>query len=162
MILLLSLIMFVSPIREVHPFFVSVTEIEYVQKDKLLGISCKLFSDDLEFTLKNLSEKNVDILKGDKNTNKKLIATYFDRHFSLVADGKTLPFRVIGYENEGEAIFIYIEAPVEKVPAKLVVKTDLLYDLNPGQINMVHYIVNGHRQSHKMSAPQKEIIFDAQ
>ena len=162
MVLLLSLIMLLSPASVQHPFFVSVTEIEYVQKDKLLGISCKLFNDDMESTLKKFSGKNVDILKGDKITNNKLIAEYFGKHFSVVADGKVLTARVIGYENEEEAIFIYLEAPVVSVPAKLLVRTDLLYELNPAQINMVHYIVNGHRESHKMSAPQKEILFDGQ
>ena len=162
MVLLMSLIMLLNPVTVHHPFFVSVTEIEYVQKDKLLGISCKLFSDDLESTLKNSSGKAVDILKGDKNTNNKLISAYFDKHFSLMADGKILASKVIGFENEGEAIFVYLEAPVNTPPSKLVVTSDLLYELNPSQINMMHYIVNGHRQSHKISPPQKEIIFDGQ
>ena len=161
MVLLMSLLLFLNPFKH-HPFFVSVTEIEYVQKDKLLGISCKLFSDDLESTLEKFSGKNVDILKGDKATNQKLISAYFDKHFRLSADGKNLTARVIGFENEAEATFIYLEAPVANLPGKLIVNTDLLYEMNPGQINMLHYIVNGHRQSHKMSPPQKEVVFENQ
>ena len=45
-----------------HPFFVSVTEIEYLSKEKVLGVSCKVFNDDLETTLKTATVAQVDIL----------------------------------------------------------------------------------------------------
>ncbi len=158
-ILILTLALLPHPPINAHPFFVSVTEIEYVQKDKILGVSVKVFNDDLETTLKNATGAAVDIFKGDKKMNTGYLQQYFGKHFSLTADGKLLGSRVIGYEIDGEACFVYLESPLDHRPQNLKVTTDLMYDFNKAQINMVHYIEQGNRQSHKLSYPQREVVF---
>lgn len=142
-----------------HPFYVSVTEIEYLQKEKVLGVSCKVFNDDLETTLKNATGAAVDIFKGDKTKNNTYLQQYFAKHFSVQADGAAATLRVIGYEIDGEACFVYLEAPMANRPKQVKVHTDLMYDFNKGQINMIHYVDQGNRQSHKLIYPNQEVLF---
>lgn len=142
-----------------HPFFVSVTEIEYLQKEKVLGVSCKVFNDDLEATLKNATGAPVDIFKGDKTKNTIYLQQYFSKHITLTTDGTLAPLKVIGYEIDGEACFVYLEAPLSNKPRQLKVNTDLMYDFNKGQINMVHCVDQGNRQSHKLTYPNREVLF---
>lgn len=144
-----------------HPFFVSVTEIEYLQKEKVLGVSCKLFNDDLETTLKNATGAPVDIFKGDKSKNNTYLQQYFGKHFTVLADGSPAALRVIGYEIDGEACFVYLEAPLANKPKQVKVNTDLMYDFNKGQVNMIHFIDQGNRQSHKLIYPNQEVFFTA-
>lgn len=153
--LIISLALTILP----HPFFVSVTEIEYVPKDRVMGVSCKLFNDDLETTLRQSTGQQVDIFKGDKKLNTGFLQQYFGKHFSITADGKPLSCKVIGYELDGEACFVYLEAPLDKRPLAVTVQTDLLYDFNRSQINMVHYLDQGNRQSHKLVYPNRDIRF---
>jgi hypothetical protein len=156
----LLLILLLSLVSRPHPFFVSVTEIEYIEKDRMLGISTKIFYDDLEKTLKNFSGREVDIVNGDRKQNLAQITAYFARHFTLRGGTSALPYKVIGYEIEADAAFVYMEAPVTELPARLTVNTDLLYDLDRSQINMLHFVVNGKRQSHRLNYPNREVAFE--
>jgi hypothetical protein len=142
-----------------HPFFVSVTEIEYLQKEKILGVSCKVFNDDLETALKNASGAPVDIFKGDKTKNNAYLQQYFAKHFTVQTDGSPTALRVIGYEIDGEACFVYLEASLAKRPKQVKVTTDLMYDLNKSQINMIHCLDQGNRQSQKLTYPNREVLF---
>ena len=49
---MISGLIFTSAEPNLHPIFVSVTEIEHNAKDKTLEISCKIFTDDFEKTLR--------------------------------------------------------------------------------------------------------------
>ncbi len=45
-----------------HPLFISVTEIEHNAKEKSLEVSCKIFTDDFERTLRAAYKTKVDLL----------------------------------------------------------------------------------------------------
>ena len=57
------LLLFISSFQKVkHPFFVSVIDLNYKQKEHALQISVKLFTNDLEDALKRTTKKKIDIL----------------------------------------------------------------------------------------------------
>lgn len=160
MILLLSVLLYLLPAKNHHPFFVSVMEIEYLQKQKLIGISCKVYADDLELAIKNYSGKQIDLTKGSVSSNKELLSAYFLKHISLNVDGSPQVARFVGYEIEADAAFVYLEIKYSTAPKRVVLNTDLMYDYNKSQVNLVHYIQDGNRQSHKLSYPKKEVLFE--
>lgn len=143
----------------VHPFFMSVTEAEYDAKEKNIGISVKVFNDDLEASLKRSSGQKVDILNGEKNTNLKFIQQYFAKHFKLSSDNKILPYSIIGYEKENDVIFVFMEANNVPPIRQLQIDTDLLYDQDKGQINLIHFRQNGKRETQKLTFPDSKAIF---
>jgi hypothetical protein len=146
-------------IRQIHPFFVGVIEVEYLPAENGLGIACKIFSDDLENTLKKQTGQQVDIIKGAKDRNKALLETYFSKHLHIRADGKAVPLNMLGYENDQEATLVFLEAKNTGRPAKLEIETDLLYDYEKRQTNLVHYIVDGKRNSHRLNYPETTARF---
>ena len=145
--------------RFFHPFFVSVVEVEYVGKDREIGISCKVFSDDLEKTLETFSKQDVDILKGDKKKNDEILKKYFISHLSIILDGKSYAPDYLGYENDKEASWIYLEIKNVSSPGKVEVITDILYDYQKSQQNIVHYLLDGKRQSYRLQYPEKKAVF---
>ena len=142
-----------------HPFYVSVLEVEYIPKDREVGISCKVFSDDLEATIKKFSGKDADILKGDKKKNDELLRGYFVAHLSMMIDGKTYTPKYLGYENDKEASWIYLEVKDINPPERIDIVTDLLYDFDKGQQNIIHCIIDGKRQSLRLQYPEKKAGF---
>jgi hypothetical protein len=76
-----------------HPYFVSVTEVEYRSKEKELGLSCKFYTDDLEDALKKFSKENIDLHKGDKNKNKKIISAYIMQHLKISIEDNPVQLR---------------------------------------------------------------------
>lgn len=144
-----------------HPFFVSVIEAEYFKKENLVGISCKVFNDDLENALKKESGTPVDVLGGDKNSNLKKIKPYFQKHLQVKVNNRLMTYEVLGYETEKEATFIFLELKETGEPQQFDIITDLLYDLDKSQVNLVHFIRNGQRQSQRLTYPKTQASFEA-
>lgn len=148
------------PAEVFHPFYISITEINHNAKDKTLEISCKMFAEDLEETLNKNYKTEVDLsLAKDKAALDKFIPDYVNRHFSLVVDGKLVKLNYVGYEKDKESAYSYFQ--VDNVPSlkRLDVNNSLLHDFNQDQINIVHVVVNGKRQSTKLDFPSKQASF---
>jgi hypothetical protein len=143
-----------------HPFYVSVTEIQHDRAKNELQVSCRIFADDLENALKKQYKAPLDIIHpANKAVTDSLIAAYLGKHLLVTADGKTIRLQYLGYKIEEEAAWCFLAA--EKVPAfkKAHVKTDILYDEHPNQINMIHVIVNEVRKSTKLDNPKMDADF---
>ena len=88
-----------------------------------------------------------------------LVKKYLFSHLSIKANGKPVLFSYLGFENDKEAAYSYIE--VENVPAvnKLEVTTDIMYDQFEDQMNIMHVTVNGNRKSSKLNFPDAAAVF---
>ncbi|MBL7748756.1 MAG: hypothetical protein JNM19_15065 [Chitinophagaceae bacterium] len=147
--------------RPPHPFHVSVVEVNHNAADKTLEISCKIFTDDFEKVLaKNYKAKTDLINPPNKAAMDSLVKRYLFSHLSIKANGKPVTFSYLGFENENEAAYGYIE--VENVPSvtKLEVSTNIMYDLFEDQLNILHITVGGNRKSTRLSYPEKEAVFN--
>jgi hypothetical protein len=140
-----------------HPYFVSVTEVEYRSKEKELGLSCKFYTDDLEEALKKFSKENIDLTKGDKNKNQKIINAYIMQHMKISIEDKPLQLRFMGFENDQEATWCYFEAEGISPFKNIDIEADFLYETKKEQVNLVHVTVDGNRQSNKLSNPDRLI-----
>jgi hypothetical protein len=143
-----------------HPFFVSLTEVHHNEKAKRLEVSCKLFSNDLEAALEKNYHTQLDILKADQKARiEPLIQDYLNKHFQVLVEGKPVTFRFLGYENEEDATWCYLEAVKVNQVKRLQVKNDLLFAEHPTQTNMLHVTVKGRRQSTKLDNPESQASF---
>src|SRR5688572_3275455 len=93
-----------------HPIHVTVTEIEFDEKDKALEIMMRVFIDDFELSLRNeLNQPALDILDPKNGlTTDQMAAEYITRHFKLSLDGKPLKLKYLGHEKEADAFVFYI------------------------------------------------------
>jgi hypothetical protein len=155
--LLVSCLSFTAkPNMAYHPLFISVTEIEHNAKDKSLEISCKIFTDDFERTLRNAYKTKVDLIDGlEKAAMNKLVDDYVRKHLSVMVDGKATTLKFLGFEKIEEAIYSYFEVPQITSVSKITITDDLLYEYKKEQISLLHVTIKGKRQSTKLSNPEK-------
>lgn len=143
-----------------HPFFVSVTEVNHNAAEKTMEVSCKVFFDDMEAVLKQNYKTVADLSKPEQQKqNDQLLAHYLARHLSVTVNGKAIALKYLGYEKESESVFCYLEGSGVNAVQSVDIKTDLLHDFTPQQINIVHCIVGGRRQSTKLDFPNKQASF---
>jgi len=145
-----------------HPFHVSVIEVNHNATDKTLEISCKIFTDDFEKILAKNYKTKVDLINPvNKAAMDSLVKKYIFSHLVISANGKPVSFQYLGFENDKEAAYGYIE--VENVPVlnKISISTNMMYDQFQDQVNIMHVIVNGNRKSTKLNFPdtEAEIVF---
>jgi hypothetical protein len=137
-----------------HPYYVSVTEIEYQAGTKDMGISCKFFTDDLEEALRGSAGHQVNLLNGNTDANRKLIGAYILKHLKIKAGNTPVAFTLIGYELEKEAIWCYFEAHGISPARKFSVESDMLYETKKEQVNLFHITVDGERKSSRLANPE--------
>lgn len=144
----------------IHPFFISVTEINHNATDKNLEISCKIFTDDFETVLAKSSGSKIDLFNPkDKQAAEKLISSYLKKHLVIKIDNKPVVLEFVGFERENEAVWSYLQVSNAVTPKKIEVNNDLLYDSFDQQINLMHVSVGGNRKSTKLNYPDMNASF---
>ncbi|WP_036692720.1 DUF6702 family protein [Pedobacter glucosidilyticus] len=143
-----------------HPYYVSVTDIRQNPESKTIQISTKIFFDDLEKAIKEESGQDINILKpADKAELEILLATYLQKHFYIVANGKTMPASFLGFEIEGDAAWCYLETEKVTKINKLEVFNDVLFKQHDGQVNILNVIAGDTRTSTKLDNPKNRAFF---
>ena len=137
-----------------HPLYISVTEINHNAKDKTLEISCKMFTNDFEAALEKSTHAKVDLSEPkDKKVTDKLITDYVVKHLQLKVDGKAAVLHYIGSEKEADGTWCYFQ--VSDIPAvkRIDIVNSLLYDNFEQEINIMHVSVGGEKKSTRLNYP---------
>ena len=149
-----------APEPILHPLHIATLEIEHNATEKVLEITCKTFWDDFEDILSKNKKSRID-LTNDKATadNNKKIFEYIKSHLQISVDGKMVPLSFIGYEKEDVVIYSYLQADNVASVKKISITNTLMHDLFDDQVEIIHVIVNGRRQSTKLEYPVKNAEF---
>jgi hypothetical protein len=147
-----------------HPIHVTVTEIEFDEKEKELEIMMRVFIDDLEQTLRNdLRQPELDIL-APKNgvTTDQIVSKYLQDHFKIQLDGKPQTVKYLGHETEGDAFIFYIEVSNVKKWKTIRVKNNIMTETHDDQSNLVHVTVKENIKSLRLTrdTPEDNLTFD--
>ncbi len=145
----------------VHPFYISVIEINHNQKEATVEISVRMFSEDLEKTLRKYTPGKIDInTPADKAFVDKQVSNYVSQKLKLKINGKPVSFSYVGYEIQKESAWCYFE--ITNIPdvKKIEVDCTLLYDYEKNQTNIVHVKGRGTEKSLKLDYPQNMAVFD--
>lgn len=143
-----------------HPFYVSVTEVDYSPKTKTVQVSVRVFFDDFESALDKRYKTSINILKPkDRKQVDGLISDYVKNHLQIKANNKLLTLKYLGYQIEEDAAWCYFESEKVESIQKLNIQNDILFEQHDSQINMIHATVNGKRKSIKLDNPEKSVEF---
>lgn len=146
--------------RTAHPFYVSVTEVMQNKKAGILEVSCRIFTDDFENTLRMHYKGTIDLLNPANAELANLwVRDYISRHVQLSIDGKKAAMQYVGYEQREEAIQCYFQVNDANVRSTVAVRNNVLYEYKKEQINIVHVTVNGTRKSYQLVNPDDEVQF---
>jgi len=135
----------------VHPFHVSVTEINENSSTHRLEIDCRVFPDDLENEMSVLKSK-VDIENKEKYTeNKTAICAYISTHLLIDVNNKPVKFTCLGYEMDKDGLHIYLESEEVEAVKTLKVENNFLHRIFNDQINIVYFYTGGKRYPLKLN-----------
>lgn len=128
-----------------HPIHLSVSEINYSEKDKALQITSRIFLDDLELSIRNQRKQpDLDLLEpGAGLTTEQLISAYVLKNFTVKLDGKLLKLNFLGFEREDPAVICYIEIENVKKFKTIEVKNEVIMETHDDQSNLIHVTYKG-------------------
>jgi len=151
----------------VHPFFVGVTDITWNSKSGKIGVSIKVFTDDIQEAIYKSEKVKFQSLVQSEN-NKVALNNYVKKHFSLKMKDKNGKFKVVestmlGWEVEEEATWIYLEhagSKSTKNAKQIAVSNEMLFENIPSQIHIVHCNRNEIRKSEQLSHSKPMVTFN--
>jgi hypothetical protein len=146
-----------------HPLHISVTEITFDEKEKELEIIMRVFTDDLETSIRaHKKDDAIDILSPKGTTTDQLIKEYILPHFSVILDGKIQSMSYLGHELDGQAILCYIQVPNVKKWKTIEVRNDVIMETYDDQSNLINVTVRGEVRSLRLmkDKPSGKITFN--
>ena len=144
----------------VHPFFVSMTDIQHNAAEKTLEISVRIFTDDFENTLRKNYPGKIDIVHpANQQQMDGYVNGYIQQHLQLLVNGVAVKPAFIGYEKQGESIWSYFEVTDIAVVNKIQVTNSLLHDYTDKQVNMLHVSTADAEKSYKLDYPSTTATF---
>jgi hypothetical protein len=144
-----------------HPFYVSVIDINHNTKESSLEVSIRIFTPDLEQTLQKYSSTKIDIANPkDKVLLDKQINSYINQKIQLKINGNPVLLNYMGHEIQMESVWIYAEIPKVIQLKKLDINCNLLYDYKDLQSNIFHVKSNGNEKSYKLDFPKTITSFE--
>jgi hypothetical protein len=141
-----------------HPFYISVTEVEYSSKTKEVGISVKVFPDDLEESLRKFNGNKYDVVQGDKKIIGPILDTYIKQHMRILLNGTAKSYQWMGYEIDKESIWMYFSITNQPGVRSIQVQSDLMYAYKQEQTNIIHIKLDDKRESFRLMAPEMSAI----
>jgi hypothetical protein len=142
-----------------HPLHLSSTELNYDAKTMTIQISCRIFTDDFEDLIGKKYKVKPDLSSAAKHKEMdQLINKYMAAHIGLAANGKAIRLNYLGFENDNEAVVVFLESEKVKGIKKLETTSTVLYDIFDDQINIFHLTSSGERKSFKLTYPEKVMV----
>jgi hypothetical protein len=131
-----------------HKFYVSITNIEYVPKEKSLQIITKVFIDDVEATLeKRYGTKLHFDTKLETAKEGELLQKYIEQKLTISVNGKPVTFEYIGHKYDIDVVKSYMEVTGLEKFSKIEVENLLLFDAFEDQQNIIHVKTGDRRRS---------------
>ena len=93
-----------------HPFYISVVEIEHNAKDATIEISARTYTDDLEKMINKEYHVQIDLNDPKQKTKADaLVKQYIQQKISLNTNGVKLNMDYVGFEIQSESTWSYFE-----------------------------------------------------
>ena len=155
---LLLLVLPLFAFTSMHKFYMSVTNLVYVEKDAALQITSRVFIDDLEAVFVERYEFDAKLGTNNESTESdKYLEKYLNAKFELTINGQSKAYDFIGKKYEDDMVIFYVEVPkIELNDIKSIsLKNEILTDLYDEQQNIVHFKIKEKKKSfvlHKENA----------
>lgn len=132
---------------EIHPFHTSVSECVYNEKEKVWDLSIRLFQDDFEQALSAFQSKKFQFQFASEADA--LLEAYIRKNVGFQVNKKLqTPYRWIGWETQGDAVWIYIEIPTESDFSGVYFQNSLLCETFSDQTNLLHVAKKEQKRSY--------------
>lgn len=119
----------------VHKYYISLCEIEYVKEQKSLQITIGIFIDDLELTLNKNHNTSLNLAtKKEVEHIDNYYFEYLNKHFKVIVNNNLKSFVFIGKEYDDDIVRFYLEITgINELKSIEVINTSLLRDFENQQ-----------------------------
>ena len=144
--LLLLIIPLVS--FSVHKYYLSLTQIEFNQKEKSIQVITNVFMDDIEKAINKDYDIDLQLTtKKELKNSDEYFNNYLTKNIAFKVNGEAKNFTYLGKEYEGDIVYFYLE--IDSIPevSTIEITNTVLIKHFPEQQNLVKAKANGKNTS---------------
>ncbi|WP_294820072.1 DUF6702 family protein [uncultured Flavobacterium sp.] len=131
-----------------HKYYVSVFQMEYSPKKKVLQMTSRIFIDDLELGLqKKYGKKFYLTEKRELPETEEYLRKYFDDKVKIKVNGKPRPVRYLAKEAENDILVCYFTIDAGTKVTSVAMNNATLLDVYPEQQNIINVKINNSKKS---------------
>ena len=122
----------------VHKFYVSIYQVDFVPEKKRVELTARIFLDDLNAALEQ--EFKTKIHLGEKTETAQDVAflqKYMDKHLKVAIDGKEKKILFLSKEMENNVLIIYLKISDVKKMSSIKIYNNALLELYADQQNIM-------------------------
>ena len=129
-----------------HKYYVSVTQIEYVETSKTLQVIARIDAEDLELILQERYDKSIQLTGlNEKPSVDDFIEKYLNKKLNIKINDKNLNFEFVGKKYDNDQVVCYLEANNIDNVKNIEVTNTVLFDKFTEQKNVIKIIINSER-----------------
>jgi len=131
-----------------HKYYLSMTQVEYNEKQQSLQIIINVFMDDIELAVN--SEYNVDLQLTTTNELPEAdqhFAKYLKETLKFKLQDQEKSFEYLGKEYEGDLVYFYLEIPKVDTPQPIEILNTILIKYFEDQQNVVKVKIGTKKRS---------------
>ena len=139
----------------IHKYYISVTQIDYVQEKESVQITSRIFIDDFERLLRERYDESITLAEKDEPTTVDLyIERYLNEKIKIKINNEDANFVFLGKEYDADIIRCYVEIEDVKNIKTFEITNQVLFDIFEEQQNIVKTKINSKQKSFIL-IPQK-------
>jgi hypothetical protein len=131
-----------------HKYYISLTKIDFVEKEKSVQITMRFFIDDIEKTLENRYEIELELATNKENNKANIyLERYIASKFEVIINQNVKLYKFLGKEYENDVVFFYLEITDIEMINQITIQNRMLFEEFPDQENFVKLDINNSRKT---------------
>jgi hypothetical protein len=121
-----------------HKYYISVTQVDYVENKESVQITSRIFIDDFEKVLRERYDDNIELaVKDEKASVNGYVEKYLKDKIKIKINGQDVNWVFIGKEYDNDIMLCYIEIQHVNKINSIEITNQVLFDLFEDQQNMI-------------------------
>lgn len=142
-----------------HKYYISVTQINYVKEKQSVQITSRIFIDDFENVLRANYDENLTLAGTDEpKTVDDYIALYLMDKITIKINSQPAKINFIGKEYDGDITRCYLEVEGIKNIESFEISNKILFDLYEDQQNIIKTKINEKQKSAILSQQDHNLV----
>ena len=131
-----------------HKYYISLTKIDFVEKEKSIQITMRFFIDDIEKTLENRYEIDLELATNKENKKANIyLERYIASKFEVIINQNVKLYKFLGKEYENDVVFFYLEITDIEMINQISIQNRMLFEEFPDQENFVKLDINNSKKT---------------
>jgi hypothetical protein len=132
----------------IHKFYVSIYQVNYAPKKKMIQITSRLFIDDVNEALeKKFKKRTYFALENETPEDEVFLKKYFAEKFIIKVNGVSKTLNYLSKDIDGNVVICYFSIKDLPKITTVAIENSALMELNDEQQNIIQANINGEKQS---------------